>query len=153
MWWACRNFGFGTFQSCCDMLKKPWQLSTTGKKKTLYLAHVQIHQMISAPEEIDCDLCDILAKKGPCDMWLPNWTKSYLDMHVCTQHKNALRAQALISISIYILVHTYICIYVNVGSNINLNYVGLCNLSHDPGIYQVAPYLSIQACIWLTCLW
>jgi hypothetical protein len=30
--------------------------------------------------------------------------------------------------------------------------VGLCNLSHDPGIYQVAPYLSIQACIWLTCL-
>jgi Reverse transcriptase (RNA-dependent DNA polymerase) len=30
--------------------------------------------------------------------------------------------------------------------------VGLCNLSHNPGIYQVAPYLSIQACIWLTCL-
>jgi hypothetical protein len=65
---ALLKFCFGTSQSCCDMLKKPWQFSTTSKEKTLYLAHVQIHQMISAPEEIDCDLCDISAKKGPCDM-------------------------------------------------------------------------------------
>jgi hypothetical protein len=53
-------------------------------KHFLYLAHVL--QMILAPEEIDCDLCDILAKKkkngpwhvtaklvnlaGPCATWL-----------------------------------------------------------------------------------
>jgi hypothetical protein len=40
----------------------------------------------------------------------------------------------------------------NMDSLPDLESVELCNLSHDPGIYQVAPYLSIQACIWLTCL-
>jgi hypothetical protein len=38
------------------------------------------------------------------------------------------------------------------GRHTGLFVVGLCNLSHDHGIYWVAPYLSIQACIWLTCL-
>ena len=44
-------------QSCHDMPKFFWQLSTPGNEKFLYLEHV--HQMILAPDGIDHDLHDI----------------------------------------------------------------------------------------------
>ena len=44
-------------QSCRDMPKFFRQVSAAGDEKFLYLENVR--QMISAPDEIDRDLCDI----------------------------------------------------------------------------------------------